>query len=166
MKVSRSFVCFSTTTCLLVASLPAQNTRSGTIQELLPQAATIIETASLNLDPGKALTLVLWMEHPERVVQRDAGFDCVNQVYGDHWIGPTGLSLVDLRNATLVNTVEIRPSYEQPNDKDPSCFSDSFLGVKLLLSCFLSPIPKGRQAHDPESAGPNRRRNPWPTRGF
>jgi hypothetical protein len=57
------------------------------------------------------------MEHPERVVLRDdPGSTCVRQVYGDHWAGPTRLSLVDLAKSTLVNTLEVRSFYEQPND--------------------------------------------------
>jgi hypothetical protein len=116
MTASRTFIRCAAT-CLFVASLPAQTLPSATIQKVLPPDAMIIETANLKLGPSKARALVLWMEHPERVVWRDdPGYMCVRQVYGDHWEGPTRLSLVDLAKSTLVNTLEVRSSYEQPND--------------------------------------------------
>jgi hypothetical protein len=132
-------------TCLLVASLPAQNPPPGTIQKLLPPDAKIIETANLSLGPGKVRALALWMEHPERVVDRDAGLDCVNQVYGDHWVGPTRLSLVDLAKSTLVNTVEIRSSDEQPNDKE-HVFQIPFL---VSNSYYQVPRPNAKKEGQP-----------------
>jgi hypothetical protein len=100
-----------------MAGLPAQPLPSAPIQKLLPSDAKIIETANLKSGPGKARALVWWMEHPESVVLRDdPGSTCLRQVYGDHWVGPSRLSLVDLAKATLLNTVEVRSFYEQPND--------------------------------------------------
>jgi hypothetical protein len=103
--------------CLIGANLTAQSLPSATIQKLLPPNAKIIETANLKVSQGKPRALVLWMETPDRVVWRDdPGYVCVRQVYGDHWVGPTRLSLVDLARPTLVNTLQVRSSYEQPND--------------------------------------------------
>ena len=98
--------------CLLVVSLPAQNPTSGAVQKLLAPDAVIIETASLNLGPGKTLALVLWMAHPERVVRHRGDEFCGYDVHGDYWIGPTRLSLFDLAKPALVNTVEIRSPYD------------------------------------------------------
>ena len=135
MTASRFFARCAAT-CLFVASLPAQKFPSGTIQRLLPPDATIIETANLNAGPGKARVLVLWMEHPERVVRQDAG-GCADDVYGDYWIGPTRLSLFDLAKSTLVNTIEIRSSYELLDDKEhvfqiPFLVSNYFYSVPTL----------------------------------
>jgi hypothetical protein len=130
-----AFVCCAAT-CLLVASLPAQNQPSPTVQKLLPPDAKIIETANLRLGPRKARALVLWMEHAERVVRQDAGY-CGDNVYGDYWMGPTRLSLFDLATSTLVNTIEIRSSYELQDDKEhvfqiPFLVSDYFYSVPTL----------------------------------
>jgi hypothetical protein len=117
MMACRFFVLVAAT-CLSVANLLAQ-VLPGTIQKLLPPDAKIIETVSLNVGAGKARVLVLWMEHPERVVWRDdPGSFCVRQVYGDHWVGQARLSLVDSAKSRLVNTVEIQPSYSQPGDNE------------------------------------------------
>jgi len=135
MKASSSFARCAAT-CLLVASLPAQKLPSGTIQRLLPPDAKIIETATLNTGPGKARSLVLWMEKPDSVVRQDGGY-CGDDVYGDYWIGPTRLSLFDLAESTLVNTIEIRSSYELPDDKEhvfqiPFLVSNYFYSVPTL----------------------------------
>lgn len=37
-------------------------------------------------------------------------------LYGDHWFGPTFLSLVDPSKARLINTISIRPNEESPDD--------------------------------------------------
>ena len=39
-------------------------------------------------------------------------------LYGDHWLGPTFLSLVDPSDARLINTIRIRQNYESPEDED------------------------------------------------
>ena len=116
MTASRSFVRFAAFFLLHLTTLSAQTLPSANLQKLLPPDAKVIETANLKLGPGKSRALILWMRHPERVVRQDAGY-CGDDVYGDYWLGPTRLSLVDLAKSTLVNTVEVHPSYEHPDDR-------------------------------------------------
>src|SRR5579862_2527335 len=112
MTASRLFVCCAAT-CLFPASLPARNLPSATIQKLLPPDAKIIETANLKGIGGKRRELVLWMRSPEKEL-RDPEFGgfCGDSVYGDNWVGPTRLSLVDLAKTKLLNTINIvGPAY-------------------------------------------------------
>jgi hypothetical protein len=132
MTASRSFVRCAAT-CLLVASLPAQSLPTTTIQNLLPKDAKIIETATLNTGRGKARSLVLWMENPERIVRQDSG-GCADDVYGDHWIGATRLSLVDSAKPTLVNTIEIRPFYGPLDDRE--------FHIPFLVSSLYYHVPR------------------------
>src|ERR1043166_4120405 len=93
--------------CLLLAPLPAQSLPSESIQGLLPPDAKVIETADLSALAGKPRQLVLWMRSPQEVMRNaDTGY-CGDTVYGDHWVGPTRLSLVDSKNGKRLNTVEI-----------------------------------------------------------
>lgn len=91
---------------VLAGALNAQN---GSVEEFqfLPADAKIIETANLTTNSEKSRALVLWMQQPEKVVRDpDAGY-CGDAVYGDHWFGPTRLSLVDLATGRVVNTIKI-----------------------------------------------------------
>ena len=63
--------------------------------------------------PQKTRVLVLWMTAPRRVISRwDSAADFL---YGDHWFGPTFLSLVAPSDARLINTIRIRPNQESPD---------------------------------------------------
>src|SRR5262245_30522792 len=130
IAVSRSAATF-----LLAATLGAQSPTPAAIQKLLPLDAKIVETADLTESSGKPRALVLWMRHPERVVRQEA-MGCVDWVYGDHWYGPTRVSLVDLSKPKLINTVEIRGLYAGTDDKErsfpvPFFVSNSFYYVPL-----------------------------------
>jgi hypothetical protein len=86
------------------------------IARLLPRDARIIETAKVPVRLGKDRTLVLWMNGPRRVVSSwDSAADFL---YGNHWLGPTFLSLIDPSNDTLINTISIRPHQETPSDEE------------------------------------------------
>jgi len=92
---------------LLAATALAQGLPSAAIQQLLQPGARIIETEDLSSVAGKPRELVLWMRNPKRVVRHpDAGY-CGDAVDGDHWYGPTRLSLVSSDPVKLVNTVRI-----------------------------------------------------------
>jgi hypothetical protein len=55
------------------------------------------------------------MKAPRRVTARwDSAADVV---YGEHWFGPTFLSLVDPSSAKLINTVRIRPDKESSDNQ-------------------------------------------------
>jgi hypothetical protein len=105
-------------TVFLSLSLTSQMTAQGTLKDrvgaFLPSDAKIVETANLNIRGGKARVLVLWMSNPKRVeVPWDSGPDLL---YGDHWFGPTSLSLIDPINRELINTIRIHSPTEEPQD--------------------------------------------------
>jgi hypothetical protein len=95
------------TASLLAMNLDAQHLTPAAIQRFLPPTAKIIETANLKTGHGSLRTLVLWMIDPKKVI-RQGHRGCMDAVYGDHWYGPTRLSLVDVERRALVNTVDIR----------------------------------------------------------
>jgi hypothetical protein len=122
MTASRTFV-HCAATCLFVASLLAQNQSSPTIQNLLPFDAMIIETADLSAAVGKPRQLVLWMRHPEKTlrnIDHPGEAYCGDSVFGDHWYGPTRLSLVDAAKHEILNTIEVRDVFEHPDDVEHS----------------------------------------------
>lgn len=89
----------------LAPEMAAQGTLQDRFRILLPSDARIIETANLRVPGGKARTLVLWMSNPRPIMASwDSGPDFV---YGDHWFGPTSLSLIDPANRKLINTIGI-----------------------------------------------------------
>ena len=85
------------------------------LADLLPSDARIIETANVPVRAAKARVLVLWMKAPRRVIS--AWDSAADFLYGDHWFGPTFLSLIDPSSARLINTVRIRPNRETPDDE-------------------------------------------------
>jgi hypothetical protein len=70
----------------------------------------IIETADLSAAVGIPRKLVLWMQSPEKIL-RDVDHPgesyCGDSVYGDHWYGPTRLSLIDAAKGKMLNTIEV-----------------------------------------------------------
>ena len=135
MPASRSFVCCAST-CLFVASLPAQDQRSPTIQNLLPPDAMIIETADLSAAVEKPRQLVLWMQSPDKIlreIDHPGETYCGDSVYGDHWYGPTRLSLIDAAKHELLNTLEVPDFFEHPGDQHsfpiPFFVSNDFYNV-------------------------------------
>jgi hypothetical protein len=55
------------------------------------------------------------MLYPKKVFRQDE-FSCSDGVYGDHWYGPTRLSLIDLARMRIMNTISIRGLYEGTDD--------------------------------------------------
>ena len=106
-------------TCLFIVNLPAQNQPSPAVQNLLPPDAMIIETADLSAAVGKPRELVLWMQSPEKIL-RDIDHPgesyCGDSVYGDHWYGPTRLSLIDSGKHEILNTIEVPDFFEHLGD--------------------------------------------------
>lgn len=97
----------------LTASIAGQTPLRHRVAELLPGDARIIETANVPVPSAKTRVLVLWMSAPRRVIRDwdNAG----DFLYGNHWFGPTFLSLIDTSTVRLINTVAIRPRQESPN---------------------------------------------------
>ena len=93
----------------------------------LPPDAMVIETADL----GAARRLVLWMLRPDKVLSNGT---CADSVYGDHWYVPIRLSLIDLVNEKIINTLEIHSPSQgsseiNPNFPIPFYVSDGFYHV-------------------------------------
>jgi hypothetical protein len=104
---------------LLAANLAGQGVTSTWITGLLPPEAKVMETADLEIGGRNSRGLVLWMLHPTRVVRQESGdLGCADWAYGDHWYGPTRLSLFDVTNKRLINTIEIRGMYEGAGEMD------------------------------------------------
>jgi hypothetical protein len=102
---------------LLAPNQFAQSISPASVQRLLPPEAKIIEVANVKMGSGDTRTLVLWMLHAKKVV-RQGDLGCSDYLYGDHWYGPTRLSLIDLPNFKIINTVEIRGLYEGSDDDE------------------------------------------------
>ena len=105
--------------CLLIPGLSAQNQPSPAIENLLPPDARMIETADLSAAVGKPRKLVLWMQRPEKILRElyhPGESYCGDSVYGDHWYGPTRLSLIDAEKHQVLNTLEIPDFFEHPGD--------------------------------------------------
>lgn len=98
----------------LTASAAGQNPLANRVADILPRDARVVETASVPIRAGKTRVLVLWMNTPRRVISTwDSAADFL---YGDHWFGPTFLSLIDPSNARLINSIRIRSEQEPPDD--------------------------------------------------
>jgi hypothetical protein len=98
----------------LTASMAGQDPLANRVADLLPSDARIIETASVPVHTAKTRVLVLWMNAPGRVIS--AWDSAADFLYGDHWFGPTFLSLIDPSNTRLINTIRIRPDQDSPDD--------------------------------------------------
>ena len=102
---------------LLAPNQFAQGISPASVQRLFPPEAKIIEVANVKIGSSVTRTLVLWMLHAKKVV-RQGDLGCSDFLYGDHWYGPTRLSLVDLPHLKIINTVEIRGLYEGSDDDE------------------------------------------------
>jgi hypothetical protein len=99
----------------LTASIAGQTHLTHRVAELLPSDARIIEAANVPLHAAKARVLVLWMSAPKPV---NSTWDSApDNLYGDHWYGPTFLSLIDPSSAKLISTVRIRANNEPPDER-------------------------------------------------
>ncbi len=106
-----SAICISLS---LAPEMAAQGALKDRVNALLPSDAKVVEVANLNVARGNARALVLWMSNPKRVLASwDSGADWV---YGDHWSGPTSLSLIDPLNRKLINTIRVHSPDEVPED--------------------------------------------------
>ncbi len=97
------------TAMLVQTLLAAEGASPKWMKGLLPPGGMIIESAALETGNAKRRGLILWMIHPKRAHQPPNPLDrgCAESVYGDHWQGPTRLSLVDYREKKIINTITI-----------------------------------------------------------
>jgi hypothetical protein len=127
---------FPVIAAIVTAGVAFGQTNAGApawIQKLIPRKARVIEMAELHGGKADGRALLLWMLHPKRVM-RQGNPGCSDWVYGDHWCGPVRLSLIDLRNKKVVNTVEIRGLNEGGDEPEhgfpiPFRVSDEFYHV-------------------------------------
>src|SRR5712692_3539115 len=81
------------------------------VRKLLPSDAKIIEIVDLQAAAGKR-AFVLWMISPKwSQLKNDNHGKCSDIIHGNfghYWEGPTRLSLVNLIDVRLINTIEIR----------------------------------------------------------
>jgi hypothetical protein len=88
------------------------------IQHLLPAGAKIIEKADITKTVGKPRVMVLWMLNPKRAVPGTRDGSCSDSLYGDHWYGPTRLSLMNPASGRPINTIEIRSALADADEPD------------------------------------------------
>ncbi|HEX8846538.1 MAG TPA: hypothetical protein VF791_17960 [Pyrinomonadaceae bacterium] len=81
----------------------------------LPTGALIIETQRVKTDRA----LVLWMLSPKKVPRDvpDEPYTCPEETRGSYYSGATRVSLVNTRTRGIINTVEIRPEYNEGADE-------------------------------------------------
>lgn len=78
------------------------------LRGLFPADATVVETQVLpSASAGKTRMLVLWMINPKKDVRQGRSAYCGDSVYGDSWVGPTRLSVVDLNKRKVLDTIPI-----------------------------------------------------------
>lgn len=77
----------------------------------LPRGAIIIEQRTLPAEPNRAL--VLWMINPERSdpIPEDDPYTCPDETRGSSYSGPTRVSLIDVSDRRIINTIEIRDAH-------------------------------------------------------
>jgi len=76
--------------------------------QVLPRRAIIIEQRTLPSEPNRAL--VLWMINPERSdpIPEDEPYTCPDETRGNTQSGPTRISLVNVSDKRIINTIKIR----------------------------------------------------------
>jgi hypothetical protein len=87
----------------------------------LPPNALVIEVESLESKGHPNRKLVLWMIKPSRNpsgAQEDSNYpySCPEETRGSHYTGPTRVSLYDTKSQEIINTVEVRPGYQDADD--------------------------------------------------
>lgn len=73
------------------------------IAPALPAGAQIIETKDISAIAGKNRLLVLWLSDATKVL--DTSEYCGTFVYGDHWKGTGGLSVVDPQTRKAISSI-------------------------------------------------------------
>lgn len=97
--------------CLLVT---AQTSRPN---YGLPQGAFVVESRALTEQGHPDRALVLWMVKPSRHPRADGEiYTCPDETRGSYFSGLTRVSLVDLNNNRVINTVKIMEEYMEGED--------------------------------------------------
>jgi hypothetical protein len=82
----------------------------------LPAGALIVEKRSVK--PGRAL--ILWMMRPKKNPRETPGeqYTCPEETRGSFYSGPARVSLIQLKPARVINTIELIPEYTEEDELD------------------------------------------------
>lgn len=100
--------------CIILLATPSVAQRKSQAVRL-PTGALIIETQRVK--PNRAL--MLWMPNPKRVPRDppDQMYTCPEETRGSYYSGPTRVSLVNTRTRRIINTVKLKPEYNDYADE-------------------------------------------------
>jgi len=138
--MSRSL--FAALTVLSAVAFASGQMSFPAIQVLLPDGAEIVEAVDLTSVSAKPRTIVLWMLYPQRFLDdrenrnQEGGYcsDISRGDFGKYREGPTRLSLIDTKQARVLNTIDLRAGCD-------SC-GDSFQVPVCILSSRSGPAGK------------------------
>jgi hypothetical protein len=86
-----------------------------------PEGAMVLESRALPPSAHSNRALVLWMEHPQKRPRFDEGFkptpemnvySCPEETRGSFYSGPTRISLLDTMTNKIINTVQVKGSFD------------------------------------------------------
>jgi hypothetical protein len=78
------------------------------VARLLPEKAMIVEQVDLSGAVDRPRALVLWMSNPQRVLRDPTKeYGCSEATTGDHFSGPTRVSLIDTKQNVVLNTIGV-----------------------------------------------------------
>jgi hypothetical protein len=81
---------------------------TGATAQVFPRGAIIVEQRTLPSEPDRAVAL--WMLRPERSepIPEDDPYTCPDETRGNAYHGPTRVSLINLTERRIINTIKIR----------------------------------------------------------
>jgi len=99
MKATIFFLLLTTSVLVLYTGASAQ---------VFPRRAVIVEQHPLPTVPNRAL--VLWMINPDRSepIPEEDSYTCPDETRGNAYHGPTRVSLINLSEKRIINTIKIR----------------------------------------------------------
>ncbi|MEW6737769.1 MAG: hypothetical protein AB1489_41195 [Acidobacteriota bacterium] len=75
----------------------------------LPQGAKVIEIQPIRITKLLDRVLILWMHNPEKqAIDPTDPYTCPDETRGDHYEGPTRVSLFNTKDEKIVNTIEVK----------------------------------------------------------
>lgn len=73
----------------------------------LPEGAQIIETLPIATDSHGDRILILWMVNPTKVEMKSDFYSCTDETRGNHYFGPTRVSLYNPQKNSITSTINI-----------------------------------------------------------
>jgi hypothetical protein len=101
---------------------------TGATAQVFPRGAIIVEQRTLPSEPDRALAL--WMLRPERSepIPEDDPYTCPDETRGNAYHGPTRVSLINLTERRIINTINIRDPQRRPEGSVANKFSTKLCG--------------------------------------